>query len=163
MNYIRIYPWPNCDGNSYIERAEEADQPVLRACRAVGSVPNATASTPPARAVSERDIRTILEHRRRREQFFEEELFADPAWDILLELYAATLGQLRMSTGSVCVGAAVPATTALRWIKVLEDKNLVERKGDPLDGRRIYLSLSKGALDALTNYFRDIPAETRLI
>lgn len=162
MNHIRFYPWPSCDDNSLINKADGADQPLVYAGRAVEPGSTAIASTLRA-PVSEKHIRTILQHRRRRDQFFEGELFADPAWDILLELYAAALGQLRKSTGSVCMGAAVPATTALRWIKMLEDRNLVERTGDPLDGRRNYLSLSEGAFDALTSYFNEIPGETRLI
>jgi hypothetical protein len=43
-----------------------------------------------------------------REQFFGPDLFADPAWDILLDLYAARLEQQRVAVSSLCIAAAVP-------------------------------------------------------
>src|SRR4051812_23053389 len=46
-------------------------------------------------------VRTILRARRLRDRFFEAQLFADPAWDILLELYAAELGRYRTSVSSL--------------------------------------------------------------
>lgn len=162
MEHFRFYPWPSCDKDS-VNRVKEADQAFVQALGADKFVSNASASMLPAHPISENGIRTILKHRRKRDEFFEGDLFADPAWDILLELYAAALGQSRLSTGSVTIGAAVPATTALRWIKSLEAKNLIERKADPLDGRRNFLSLSEGAFDALTSYFKAIGEEKRLI
>lgn len=113
--------------------------------------------------VTEHYIRNLLKLRRHRDGFFSSELFADPAWDILLELYAAALGQLRVSVSNVCLAAAVPATTALRWIKQLEDEGLIERKDDPIDGRRKFLMLSKTAVDAMNAYFRTVPVNASLI
>lgn len=98
-------------------------------------------------------VREILKLRRRRDKFFAAELFADPAWDILLELYAAELGQHRVTVSNLCVGAAVPATTALRWINHLENRGLIIRTADPIDGRRAYLSLSSTALADMENFF----------
>ncbi len=89
----------------------------------VASVP---ASRRPNQLVSEGEVRTILKMRRVRNQFFDDELFADPAWDMLLELYAAELGQQRISVGKLCNSAAVTATTALRWIGTLENKGQME-------------------------------------
>jgi DNA-binding MarR family transcriptional regulator len=99
-------------------------------------------------------VRELIRLRRRRGQFFDATLFADPAWDILLELYEAELAQHRLSISSVCIGAAVPSTTALRWINTLEKKGLVRRADDPMDGRRVFLSLTFGATEALSAYLR---------
>lgn len=104
----------------------------------VDQVRSVPVSRMPNQTVSETGVRAMLKMRRLRDQFFDGELFADPAWDMLLELYAAELGQQRISTGRLCVAAAVPTTTALRWISTLENKGLVERKADPFDGRRFY-------------------------
>ena len=93
------------------------------------------------REPSERDVRALLKLRRNRDRFFDASLFADPAWDILLELYASSLGQYRMSVSSLCAGAGVPATTALRWINHLEEKGLISRRPDPTDGRRCFIML----------------------
>lgn len=133
------------------------------ALRIVDQVVSVPASWPPNQPVTEKDVRTILKLRRRRDQFFAGELFADPAWDILLELYAAMLGQQRITVGSLCVASAVPPTTALRWISILEGKGLIRREADFMDGRRFYLSLSSSGLEAIANYFETVPAGARLI
>lgn len=103
------------------------------------------------------DIRAIIKLRRNRDHFFGAELFADPAWDMMLHLYSSCLSQHRMSVGALCKGAAVPATTALRWLTQLEDKGFVERRQDPIDGRRQFVSLTIAAREAMDSYFRFMP------
>lgn len=98
-------------------------------------------------------VRRILRQRRMREQYFPADLFADPAWDMLLDLYAARLERQPVSVSSLCIAAAVPATTALRWIKTMTDAGLFLREDDPHDGRRIFIALAEGASDALGRYF----------
>ncbi len=98
-------------------------------------------------------VRRMLRQRRMREQYFPADLFADPAWDMLLDLYAARLERQPVSVSSLCIAAAVPATTALRWIKTMTDAGLFLREADPEDGRRIFIALAEGAFDALARYF----------
>ncbi len=98
-------------------------------------------------------VRRILRQRRMREQFFPADLFADPAWDMLLDLYAAQLDGQPVAVSSLCIAAAVPATTALRWIKTMTDTGLFERHADPRDGRRIFIGLSDKAAQAMERYF----------
>ncbi len=98
-------------------------------------------------------VRRMLRQRRMREQYFPADLFADPAWDMLLDLYAARLERQPVSVSSLCIAAAVPATTALRWIKTMTDAGLFVRDADPHDGRRIFIALAEGADDALARYF----------
>lgn len=64
--------------------------------------------------ISARFVRDIIRQRRAREQDLPANLFADPAWDILLDLTAARIEQKRVSVSSLCIAAAVPSTTALR-------------------------------------------------
>jgi hypothetical protein len=87
-------------------------------------------------------VRAIIRARRLRDQYFGGDLFADPAWDILLDLFAARLERRKVAVSSLCIAAAVPATTALRWIKTLTDLGLLVRAADPQDGRRVYIELS---------------------
>ena len=121
-----------------------------------------TSSALPDPATAER-VRDILRARRARSRYFDSQLFADPAWDILLDLYACHLAQQRMSVSSLCIGAAVPSTTALRWIKLLESKELILRSDDPLDGRRVFLRLSPGAISTMDSLLQAIPAGERLV
>lgn len=112
-----------------------------------GAAPSAA---PP---VTAGQVRDLLRARRLRADFLPGDLFADPAWDMMLDLLAARLEQERVSVSSLCIASAVPPTTALRWIRTLTDKALVERRADPHDGRRIFIALADDAADHLVRWF----------
>ena len=101
-------------------------------------------------------VRSVIRARRLRARFFNELLFADPAWDMLLDLTQAELAQHRVPVSSLCIAAAVPATTALRWIKSMTDSGLFVRRADPHDGRRVFVELSPGASAAMRGYFAEL-------
>jgi DNA-binding MarR family transcriptional regulator len=105
--------------------------------------------------VSAETVRTVIRARRLRSRYFDEELFADPAWDMLLDLLQAELAQLRVPVSSLCIAAAVPATTALRWLKTLTQQGIFVRRADPHDGRRVFVELAPQASQALRRYFAD--------
>jgi hypothetical protein len=113
-------------------------------------------------AASERDdgaldpgfIRSIIRVRRLRDHFFTSDLFADPAWDMLLDLMAARVERQRVAVSSLCIAAAVPPTTALRWIKSLCDQGLFVRVADPEDGRRVFIELSSETATRMEAYLR---------
>ena len=107
-----------------------------------------------ATTVDARMVRSIIRARRLRDRYFKGGLFADPAWDMLLDLMAARLENNRVAVSSLCIAAAVPPTTALRWIKSLTDQGLFVRCADPQDGRRVYIELSDDAARALAAYIR---------
>lgn len=110
----------------------------------------------PSMPSSPKFVRRVIAARAARRQFFTADLFADPAWDILLELYALHCEQQRTSVSKLCVAVAVPATTALRWIDRLESDGLLDRSPDPLDARRIWVSLSVKGLHAMNSYVEHI-------
>lgn len=101
-------------------------------------------------------IRAMIRARRLRDQYFSGEMFADPAWDMLLDLLLARLERRTVAVSSLCIAAAVPPTTALRWIKRLTDEGIFVRTADPRDGRRIFIDLSDQAADAMAAYIRAI-------
>ena len=107
-------------------------------------------------AVSPEVVKNVIKARRLRDRYFEPELFADPAWDILLELLHAELSQYRVSVSSLCIAAHVPATTALRWITTLTDTGLLRRRQDPSDARRVFIELTPRASDNLHRYFASL-------
>lgn len=106
-------------------------------------------------------IRDIIRARRLREDLFGAGLFADPAWDILLDLMAARIEGRSVAVSSLCIAAAVPATTALRWIKQLTDTGLLRRVADPDDGRRVFIELTDNAATAMATYFAAVPSGAR--
>ena len=107
-------------------------------------------------AVSGETVRNVIRARRLRARFFDEELFADPAWDMLLDLLQSEIAQHRVPVSSLCIAAAVPATTALRWIKTMTDNGLFQRRADPHDGRRVFIELAPQASLAMRRYFAEV-------
>ena len=138
----------------------DADTVRNKLCSALDIVDSIAAPTPvktcEPSAITERDIRQMLRERRARAEHFSADLFADPAWDMLLDLFGAKLGQRRVCVTAACAGASVPATTALRWLMTLEQKSLVKRFPDPLDARRTFVELTDQATASMHNYFNAI-------
>lgn len=97
--------------------------------------------------------REFYQERRRRKKFFSSELFGEPAWDILLDLYIAAKENNEVSTTSACIGADVPHTTALRWLQLLIDQGLVERRNDKRDNRRTFVRISDLGYARMTEFF----------
>lgn len=106
--------------------------------------------------VAAETVRAIIRARRLRSRYFAEELFADPAWDMLLDLLQAESSNLRVPVSSLCIAAAVPATTALRWLKTMVHEGLFVRRADPHDGRRVFVELAPQTSQALRRYFGEL-------
>lgn len=99
-------------------------------------------------------VESICRMRRRRDTIFGEQgMFADPSWDILLDLFIAHLRNRQISITSACMASRVPQTTGLRWLALLENDGLVVRERDPLDARRIFVQLTKPAIAKMTKAF----------
>ncbi|MCP5395901.1 MAG: winged helix DNA-binding protein [Sphingomonadaceae bacterium] len=108
-------------------------------------------------------VRQIIRQRQARARFFEGELFADPAWDILLDLTAARVERKRVSVTSLCIASGVPPTTALRWISQMTEAGLLDRVEDETDRRRAFIQLSDKAADAMARYFAEMGAEVERV
>ncbi len=101
-------------------------------------------------------VRQIIANRQSRSRFFDPALFGDPAWDMLLDLTAAHGEGVRVSVTSLCIAAAVPATTALRWITQMVESGIFLRVPDPADKRRAFIGLSDKAIAAMSGYFASL-------
>lgn len=99
-------------------------------------------------------IRRMIKLRESRSKLFDESLFADPAWDMLLELYLARVEGRIEYVSSICIASRVPSTTAIRWIKTLEQQGWIFRRPDRRDGRRCFLLLTPKAEDAMERFFK---------
>ena len=103
----------------------------------------------------EEEVRRIIDLRVRRTALFGKSLFKEPAWDILLELYADDLGQKRLSVTQLCAASHISMATAVRWLRALEDRGWVVRTTDPADHRRSLAFLSTEGRRTMDTYFRD--------
>lgn len=94
----------------------------------------------------------IYNGRRLRNRFFNDNMLGEPVWDMLLALYCFTARGETLSVSALCQSAGVPATTALRWENVMEEKGLIVRTPDPTDARRVFISLSDKAKAMMDEY-----------
>ncbi|GAB7554173.1 hypothetical protein NRB_36840 [Novosphingobium sp. 11B] len=114
------------------------------------------ANSAPGQLPDARLVRRIIRQRQLRARFLDNDLFADPAWDMLLDLTASRLEGKRVSVTSLCIASGVPPTTALRWIGQMVDAGLFVRLSDGADKRRAFIDLSEKALQAMARYFTEI-------
>ena len=153
--------------DSSVARLRQLSEEVARLAATLSSTAGAATSSrndrrapvadnKPVPDISPETVEAVIRARRIRTRYFPEHLFADPAWDMLLDLTKAELAQIRVPVSSLCIAAAVPATTALRWIKTLTDTGLLVRRADPHDGRRVFIEMASATSQAMRRYFGDI-------
>ena len=124
-------PAPAGPPMSKAKAAEEAD-PVLRKRSAL------------------RELKTM---RRLRSEYFPAELFADPCWEMLLDLYDASLTGAEVTVTSLGAASGVPPTTALRRMETLQDHDVIVRLEDKADKRRTIIKLSDAGMRAVEDFF----------
>lgn len=121
--------------------------------------PAVAAPARPATALPDpRKVRAIIRRRQLRARFFPADMFADPAWDILLDLTAARGEGVDVSVSSLCIASGAAPTTALRWISLMTEAGLLRRESDTRDRRRALITLTDQAADAMARYFALVEA-----
>jgi len=95
--------------------------------------------------------RHLYDERRQRDEALGAELFADPMWDLMLELYASAADGTRVSVSRACVASRAPSSSALRYIKEMTSKGLVVRDDCRSDARKVYVRLSDKTRTAMTD------------
>ncbi|MES2902955.1 MAG: hypothetical protein V4696_02100 [Pseudomonadota bacterium] len=99
-----------------------------------------------------KELGLVLEARSRRAKFLPLQVFSEPAWDMLLQLYAAHVAGRRISIENLCALSAAPASIAMRWLNSLVDLGLAEKTlcgNDPPS----LVQLTRTGLDAMDSYF----------
>jgi len=94
----------------------------------------------------------LYNQRQRRREFFGEELFGEPAWDMLLDLYTAEKRNDRVCVTAACIGANCSGTTGFRRLQQLEEHGLLVREADPKDANRSFVRLSEKDHVQMANY-----------
>jgi hypothetical protein len=90
-----------------------------------------------------------IKARRRRQDLFPNMQVADPAWDLLLELFIHQAEGRRISVTGLGLGANVPGATVLRWLAMFHEGGLIIREPDPADRRRIWVYLTDSGWDRI--------------
>jgi len=95
--------------------------------------------------------RHLYKERRARDEMLGGDLFGDPMWDLMLELYAAAGEGEKVSVSSACAASGAPASSAIRYIKAMTKRGLLVRDDCPTDARRVYVRLSNHGRQVMTD------------
>lgn len=101
----------------------------------------------------------LLMARRLREEVLGAELFSDPAWDILLDVYAAEGKGKKIQISSLAPVNGVPSSTARRWAHKLIELGLLERERDERDGRLSYIRLAQLGRERILLFIKRLTAK----
>lgn len=93
-------------------------------------------------------VRTL---RTRRGEFFDADLFSDPAWDILL-LLANAPERTGFGVAQIAESLGHPLSVTDRWLKILASKGQIEIAGQGGGGIPLY-RIADRAFEALVNVF----------
>jgi DNA repair protein RadC len=81
------------------------------------------------------------------------ELFGDPAWEMLIDLFIHECEGKELSISSLSITPSMPLSSALRLAQKLCDAGIVRRVSDPFDGRRSIIKLEPATSHRLRAYF----------
>ena len=99
-----------------------------------------------------RFLKTYLQARREREWQFPKGLFSDPAWDILLELYVAESEGRPVLESAVGPAVSIPEKSGLRWLGILEARQLVTRTLEDEGSQEARISLTPNAIAGMNHW-----------
>jgi DNA-binding transcriptional ArsR family regulator len=100
--------------------------------------------------------RAFQERLKRTDFVGHKELFGEPAWDMLLDLFIRQSKSEKISVKSACLNSDMPAPTVARWIKVLESNGLIISQQDPGNEMRSSINLTQAGYEAMLRYFESI-------
>lgn len=94
--------------------------------------------------------------RRLREEFIPTGQFGEPAWDLLLDLFAHTITGKSIHKSSAQIAAHCPPTTALRYIDHLENEGLITHEKSENDARVVLLRLTDAGIVSVGSYLMNV-------
>lgn len=103
-------------------------------------------------------VRATMKSRRLRRKYLPGSMFGEPAWEMLLALYIVDRRGARETISSLCLSSGAPASTALRWLDYLEQRNFAARRQSPTDRRVVYIDLTPSGRSHVEAYFAEVGA-----
>jgi CheY-like chemotaxis protein len=98
-------------------------------------------------------LQSLRAVRRIRSRYFPSELFSDPCWEMLLDLYDCLLSGQNATVTSLAAASGATTTTAWRRLGALQSHGLIERAEDPGDKRRTIVRLTEAGRQSVENFF----------
>lgn len=101
------------------------------------------------------NAKAAMRRRLLRQQLFgAPDLFGDPAWEMLIDLYVHQCERKRLSISALCVTSSIPFSSALRLANKLCAAGILRRVPDPIDGRRTFIQLEPEVAHRVRAYFQ---------
>lgn len=86
-----------------------------------------------------------------------------PVWNILNEIYISSNEGRNISISDIGLATGIPMATSIRWLGVLQERNLINRWPDPTDKRRIWLKLTYFGEKCLETWLSDVKLRLDLV
>lgn len=100
-----------------------------------------------------RAVSFIIKSRIDRKKFLPVTLFSEPAWDMLLKLYAAAAEERAVAFADLARTADVQPSTAARWVAALQEEGLISRRSAHDEEE---FSLTEKGWLAMDSYFENM-------
>ena len=84
------------------------------------------------------------------------DMFGEPAWDMLLDLFISQANEEEVTVKAGCLHADIPPTTTIRWLKVLEQNGLIMSHVDPADPKQHLIHLTATGYEGMLRYLESI-------
>lgn len=96
----------------------------------------------------------LIEQRRHRDSLFGAfGRFGEPEWEILLTLYVAHAELIDVRLSQACAGTMLTSvTTALRYLSLMVEQEMLESYQVPTDQKRTYMRLSKKSATLMNHH-----------
>jgi DNA repair protein RadC len=91
----------------------------------------------------------------RRQLLGHDELFGEPAWQMLLDLFIHDGDDVPLSMSALSAAAGIPSSSAMKLVQRLCDAGLLERTIDMFDRRRSLVRLAPEVAHKLRAYFAE--------
>jgi DNA-binding MarR family transcriptional regulator len=100
--------------------------------------------------------RAYQERRSRSSYVGSAELFGEPAWDVLLDLFIQQAKNETLSVKTACIDIDAPTSTAVRWLRVLEQHGLIAFDSDPAAEDQSLIHLTPTGYEGMRRYLESI-------
>ena len=127
--------------------------------RIVDEVPSADLQLKGAGAEMVDAAARALKAEQERAEFFGPDMFPNPGWAILLQIFVSGAKGDAVDTDALCAAAGVPETVALRHLAVLVSAKLVRRQPRRGSPETTCLTLTPAGEKALCDYFSRAPRD----
>ena len=150
MTGLRLMRWS--------ERGRESLEALVADRRAAGGRTDAAPIELPELPSELDRARALIDRRRWRADAFGEvaELFHDPVWDILLQLFVAHEEGMGLTIRALCIDSAIAPMVRRRWVLAMEQRRLVTcwpaDEGADADPDDRHVGLTAQAVTMLLHY-----------